>query len=128
MAEKEKYRGKSIEELKNMDIREFAKYLDSRARRTVLRQYNIIEKFNKRCKEKAEKGKQIKTHLRDLIIVPSMVGYTIYVYNGKAFNQVIITLGMVGHRLGEFSPTRTNVKHGAPGIGATRSSAAASVK
>jgi ribosomal protein S19 len=49
-------------------------------------------------------------------------------YNGKTFLPVDIIAEMLGHRLGEFSPTRTKVKHGSAGVGATRSSASRSVK
>ncbi|MCS7134647.1 MAG: 30S ribosomal protein S19 [Candidatus Pacearchaeota archaeon] len=122
------FRGKTLEELKKMDIREFANYLTSRERRSLLRQPQIIEKFLKRIEKKIAKGKPIKTHLRDLIIVPQMVGLTIHVHNGKEFVPVKITEEMLGHRLGEFAYTRKPVKHGAPGIGATRSTAFLSVK
>lgn len=122
------FRGKTIEELKQLDTREFSKYLKSRQRRAVLRQFDAIERFITRCEKKQQKGKPIRTHLRHLVIVPRMVGLTIYVYNGKSFVQVKIITEMLGHRLGEFSTTRTKVQHGAPGIGATRSSAALSVK
>ena len=57
--------------------------------------------------------------------MPKLVGYTIGIYNGKTFNDVAITADMIGHRLGEFSMTRMKVIHGAAGIGATKSSAAA---
>jgi len=122
------YKGKGIEELKSMDIREFAKITDSRTRRSIIRQYNDIEKFLKKCKGLGEKKKPIKTHARELVIVPGMVGHMIQVYNGKTFVPVAINMEMLGHRLGEFSITRQKIQHGAPGIGATRSSAAASVK
>jgi small subunit ribosomal protein S19 len=128
MAKEITYRGKTIEDLKKIDIREFARYTDSRTRRSILRQYNEIEKFLKKCKNLGEKRRLIKTHLRDMVIVPGMVGYSIQVYNGKIFIPVMIDGEMIGHRLGEFSLTRTKVQHGAPGIGATRSSASASVK
>ena len=121
-------RGKNLEELKKMDIREFAKYINSRERRTILRNFATLEKCLQRWKKYNEKGKQIKTHNRDIIVLPQMVGLTVYVYNGKEFLQVKITEEMLGHRLGEFSVTRKGVKHGAPGIGATRSSAFMSVK
>ena len=70
----------------------------------------------------------IETHCRDMIIIPPMVGKSIKVYNGKEFLPMTVDLDMLGHRLGEFSFTRTSVRHNAPGIGATRSSAAISVK
>lgn len=122
------FRGKSIEELKQLDTREFAKYLKSRQRRAVLRQFDTIEKFISRCEKKQKKGKQIRTHLRNLVVVPRMVDLTLQIYNGKTYVKIKIMPEMLGHRLGEFSVTRNRVQHGAPGIGATRSSAALSVK
>jgi len=119
-----RYRGKTLEELKKIDIREFAKYLNSRERRSVLRNFDVIERFLKKCRD----SKNIRTHLRDLIIVPQMIGLNINVHNGKEFISVKISEEMLGHRLGEFAMTRKQVKHGAPGIGATKSSAALSVK
>jgi len=122
------FRGKAIEELKRLDTREFAKFLKSRQRRAVLRQFDKIEQFVIRCEKEQKKGKQIRTHLRDLVIVPRMVDLIINIHNGKSFVPVKIIPEMLGHRLGEFSVTRGKVQHGAPGIGATRSSAALSVK
>ena len=128
MAKEFIFRGKTLEELRQLDTREFAKYLKSRQRRAVLRQFDKIEKFAIRCEKEQKKGKQIRTHLRDLVIIPRMVDLTINVYNGKSFLPVKILPEMLGHRLGEFSVTRLKVQHGAAGIGATRSSAALSVK
>lgn len=129
MAKKEfTYRGKTVEELKNLDVREFAKYLPSRERRSVLRHFREIEDFISRCNKKMSKNKPIRTHLRHIIITPQMIGMVIYVYSGRAFNQVRIIQEMLGHRLGEFSVTRSKIKHGAAGIGATRGSASRSVK
>jgi small subunit ribosomal protein S19 len=119
------YRGKPLEELKSLDVRETAKYLNSSSRRSVLRQFHQIEKFIKRCEAKVLKNKKIKTHLRDTVIVPKLVGLTIGVYNGKEFQEIPLTIEMIGHRLGEFAPTRTKVNHGSAGIGATKSSRAA---
>ena len=122
------YRGKNLEELKVLDTREFAKLLKARGRRALMRNFNVIENFVKRCEKKKAKTKAIKTHLRDLIIVPKLVGMTIHIYNGQKFVPVRIIEEMVGHRLGEFALTRKGVKHGAAGVGATKSSAALSVK
>jgi small subunit ribosomal protein S19 len=122
------YRGKTIQELKSLTLREFANYVPSRERRTLLRKMEVLERFLKRIDKKIKKNKEIKTHLRDLVIVPSMVGLTIHVYSGKEFVPVKISEEMIGHRLGEFSITRRFSKHGAAGIGATRSSAFLSVK
>lgn len=114
------FRGKTIEELQKLDVREFAKYLKSRQRRHGLRQFQEVEKFVKRAKTKIAKNKPVKTHYRHLIIVPEMIGMKIYVHNGKSFLPVEITGEMLGHRFGEFALTRTKVKHGSAGIGATR--------
>jgi small subunit ribosomal protein S19 len=114
------YRGKTIEELKVLDVREFAKLLRSRQRRTVLRQFQEIENFVARSKEKIAKKKPVKTHDRYLVIVPTMVGMRIQVYNGLKFVPVEIVGEMLGHKFGEFAPTRSRVNHGSAGLGATK--------
>ena len=116
------YRGKSIEELKTLDVREFAKYLKSRTRRAVLRQFQMIEDFVSRAKRKIERSKPIRTHKRTMIVVPQLIGMKVQVYNGHEFVPVEITNQMLGHRFGEFSPTRGKVKHGTAGIGSTKGS------
>jgi small subunit ribosomal protein S19 len=122
------YRGKKIEELKEMNLREFAKLAKSRTRRALLKQQAEIEKAIASFKEEASRNKPIRTHLRDLIIVPNMIGLNIMVHNGKQFLPIQITSEMLGHRLGEFALTRQKVKHGAAGIGATKSSLAKTSK
>ena len=116
------YRGQNLDELKKLDVREVAKYLPSRSRRSVLRHFEIIEKFIKRCESSISQKKRIKTHLRDIVVVPRMVGMSINVHNGKTFKEVKVTHQMIGHRLGEFSLTRAKVSHGTPAIGSTKSS------
>jgi len=120
------FRGKTTEELKEMDVREFAKLLKSRRKRTVLRQFQKVEDFVNRAKTKLAKNKPIKTHQRDLIVVPQMIGMRIGVYNGNNFVPVTITGEMLGHVLGEFAPTRARVKHGSAGVGATKGTKAKS--
>jgi len=122
------FRGKTIEELKQMDIREFSKCLTSKSRRYGLRQFQEIEKFIGRAKKKAAKNKAIKTHQRDLIIVPEMIGWRISIYSGRMFVPVIITEEMLGHKFGEFAPSRSRIKHGKAGVGATKGSRAKSKK
>jgi small subunit ribosomal protein S19 len=114
------YRGKMIEELKKLDVREFAKYLRSRQRRNVLRQFQKIENFVSSAKIKISKNKPVRTHHRDLTVVPEMVGMRISVHNGKSFVPVDIIGEMLGHKLGEFALTRGKVKHGKSGVGATK--------
>jgi small subunit ribosomal protein S19 len=116
------YRGKTLDELKVLDVREFAKYLKSRQRRAALRQFNEIEKFITRANKKISRNKLVKTHSRDLVIVPKMVGMKINIHDGKTFFPVEITGNMLGHRFGEFALTRTKVKHGSAGVGATKGS------
>ena len=120
----EKYRGKTLEYLKTLDVRECAKYLPSRSRRSVLRHFEVIEKFIKMCDEKEARKKKIRTHLRDLVIVPRLVGRVIEVHTGKLYQEVYTTADMIGHRLGEFAFTRKRVTHSAAGIGATKGSRA----
>jgi small subunit ribosomal protein S19 len=122
------YRGKTLEELKALDVREFAKYLKSKPRRNALRQFQEIEEFVSRVKKKVEKNKPIRTHNRNLIIVPQLVGVKLQIYNGHEFFPVEIMKEMMGHRLGEFSPTRNKVKHGGAGVGSTKGSKAKAKK
>lgn len=114
------YKGKTIEELKALDVREFAKFLKSRQRRTVLRNFQELETFVNRSKVKISKNKPIRTHQRDLVVVPEMIGWKIFIYNGNKFVPMEVTGEMLGHKFGEFAPTRGRVKHGKTGVGATK--------
>ncbi len=111
-----RYRGKTLEELKAMSLEEFAELLPARERRKIKR--GFTEQEQKLLKKIRNNEKNIKTHCRDMIILPEMVGVKIGVYNGKEFVEVIIVEEMIGHRLGEFSLTRKLVKHS--GVGAKR--------
>ena len=119
------FKGKTLEELKKMDLKEFAELLPSRQRRSIKRMSEEKRKFLKKI-ESSEKP--VRTHYRDIVIVPCMVGKKIAVYDGKEFKYVEILPEMLGHFLGEFAPTRKPVKHSAAGIGATRSTKFISVK
>jgi small subunit ribosomal protein S19 len=115
------FRGKSIEELKQMRIEEFARLLTTRERRTLKRGMNEIQKkLLENIKKNPEKFH--KTHIREMIILPEMVGVKLGVFNGKEWVNVVVLPEMVGHRLGEFSISIKRVKHSAPGIGATKGS------
>lgn len=105
------FRGKNVEELKEISTRNFAKLVKSRARRTIMRNYDVIEAFVRKVEERSKKGKMTKTHDRTIVVVPKMLGKTIGVYNGKEFLKVVISHEMLGHRLGEFSMTRKIAKH-----------------
>jgi small subunit ribosomal protein S19 len=122
------YRGYTLNQLQGMSMDEFINLLPSRQRRSLHRgltpeQRILLEKIRK-AKEALRKGsnKTVKTHVRDTIILPEMVGTTILVHNGKDFVSVEIKPEMIGHYLGEFAVTNKPVKHGTPGIGASRSS------
>lgn len=114
------YKGKTIEELQKMSLGEFAKLLPSRQRRSLLRGFN--EKQKKFLERLRKSEKPVRTHLREMIIIPEMVFKKVLVHNGKDWLVVDIKPEMVGHRLGEFALTRKRVTHSAPGVGATRAS------
>ncbi|MCL5950032.1 MAG: 30S ribosomal protein S19 [Candidatus Bathyarchaeota archaeon] len=122
------YRGHSLNSLTGMSMDEFINMLPSRQRRSLQRgltpeQRILLEKLRE-AKEAQKQGKEvnIKTHVRDLIILPEMVGAKIAVHNGKEFVAMEIKPEMIGHYLGEFAITNKPVRHGTPGIGASRSS------
>ena len=73
----------------------------------------VDEKVMKKVKDMASSGekKLIKTWSRRSVILPDFIGYTFAVHNGKKFIPVYVTENMVGHKLGEFSPTRTFKGH-----------------
>ena len=123
-SKEKRYRGKTLEDLRALDVRESAQYLPARSRRTVLRNFDVVENFIKACEKKISRNKKIRTHLRDIVIVPKMTGMTIGIHNGKAFQEVLITIEMIGHRLGEFALTRKRVAHSGAGLGATKGSRA----
>jgi small subunit ribosomal protein S19 len=122
------YRGHSIEELQGMSMDEFIKLLPSRQRRSLQRGLNstqrtLLENIRtaKNNQKEGEKA-SVKTHARDMIVLPEMVGATILVHSGKEFTPVDIMPEMIGSYLGEFAITNKPVRHGSPGIGASRSS------
>lgn len=143
-----RYRGRTLEELLSMSMDEFIELLPARARRSLLRESNpavqqrraemgikesprmkLYRKVMK-ARELMKQGKSvvIRTHVRDAIILPIMVGMTFEVYNGKEFVRFRITPEMIGHYLGEFSHPTKAVQHGEPGLKATRSSLFAAMK
>jgi len=126
MAKEFKYRGKTLEELKKMGLSELADLFPARQRRTLRRG---LTDNQKKLVAKVEKGKKnIKTHCRDMVIIPQLVGSLIKIHNGKDWIAVEITAERLGHYLGEFAQTRKMTKHSGPGVGATRGSRHVSVK
>lgn len=124
MSREFRFRGYTLEELEKISLEELAKLFKSNIRRHILRGLTPEERALLRKVKRAKGGENvmIKTHAREAVILPIMVGLTIYVHNGKEFVPVEIKPEMIGHRLGEFAITCKEVKHGAPGVGATRSS------
>jgi len=124
------YRGYSLEELQDMPLDDVIQLLPSRQRRSLKRgflprQKKVLEKIRKIKKEGPRKDGRpqiIKTHCRDMIVLPEMVGMTFGIYSGKEFVDVTIQPEMIGCYFGEFAVTRQRVQHGDPGMGATRSS------
>ena len=114
-----RYRGYTLEELQKMSLEQLAELLPSRERRKIKR--GFTEQEVKLLRKLRKKG-FTRTHCRDMIVLPEMVGKTIYIHNGKEFVRVEIKPEMIGHRLGEFAQTRKFEKHSGPGVGATRSS------
>lgn len=114
------YHGFRLDDLKKMGIHELVPFMPARARRKINRgmtrgEENLLSRFR-------AGDNRIRTHLRDMIIMPEMVGREVEIYNGKEYIKVEIQPEAVFHYLGEFAPTRRRVTHGSAGIGATRSS------
>ncbi|CAD6591322.1 MAG: ribosomal protein S15 [Alectoria sarmentosa] len=123
------YRGIDLDQLLDLSSEQLRDVVHARARRRFNRglkrkPMGLIKKLRKAKQEAKpnEKPDLVKTHLRNMIVVPEMIGSVIGIYSGKEFNQVEIKPEMVGFYLGEFSISYKPVKHGRPGIGATHSS------
>ena len=120
------FRGHTLDELQEMELDEVAELLPARQRRSIKRglteeKQKLLAKARE-AEEEETANNPIRTHLRDMPIVPEMVNLTFAVHNGQAFERVKVEPEMLGHYLGEFQLTRTSVEHGQAGIGATRSS------
>ncbi|GAB4818211.1 hypothetical protein N2152v2_005257 [Parachlorella kessleri] len=123
------YRGVDLDQLLDLSTDELIELFPARQRRRFQRGLKrkalaLIKKLRKAKKEApaGEKPEPVRTHLRNMIIIPEMIGSVVGVYNGKTFNQVEIKPDMVGTYLAEYSISYKPVKHGKPGIGATHSS------
>ncbi len=122
------YRGYNLKELQQMSMDDFIRLLPSRQRRSLKRglsqdQRKLLEKIRQARRDSDNsKMKNVQTHSRDMVILPEMIGVTIQVHNGKAFEPVEIVEQMIGHYIGEYAITNKKVVHGTPGIGASRSS------
>lgn len=144
MVKEFEYRGVPIADLEKMQLDKVVVMLNARQRRSLRRgvtdgKRRLVARIRSAKKAAAEGGAAadapppkaaaaaagsggIRTHLRDLIVLPFMVGATVNVFNGKEFKPVEIKPEMIGHYIGEYSLTSRRVSHGAPGVGASRSS------
>ncbi len=126
MPRKFSYRGHSVDELRQMSMDEFIKLLPSRQRRSLVKGLTNDQRIlleHVRLARKQDGGKKpVRTHVRDMIIIPEMLGLTVHLHTGKEYAPVEIRPEMIGHFLGEFAITNQKVVHGTPGIGASRSS------
>ena len=144
MVKEFEYRGVPIADLEKMQLDKVVVMLNARQRRSLRRgvtdgKRRLVARIRAAKKAAAGGGGGgaadaaapaaaaggaggIRTHLRDLIVLPFMVGATVNVFNGKEFKPVEIKPEMIGHYIGEYSLTSRRVSHGAPGVGASRSS------
>lgn len=123
------FRGLEIDDLVALKEEEFKTLIHARARRRLNRHADrkppvLLKRLRaaKKLVKVGEKPATVKTHLRDVVITPEMIGSVVGIYNGKQFNAVELKGEMIGHYTGEFSMTYKPVRHGRPGIGATHSS------
>jgi len=111
------YRGKTLEELQELSIKDLSELLPSRQRRKIKRGFSDGEKS---FIEKIAKKNNVKTHLRNMIILPQMVGKTILIHTGKEFQAVTIQEESIGSYFGELALSRKKTGHSSPGVGATK--------
>lgn len=103
------FKGKTLEELKAMSIEDLAKLLPSRERRKMTRGFTEQEKI---FLDKVETGSgKLKTHCRDMIVLPNMVGKKIGIYSGKEFVEIMIVAEMIGYRFGQLVPSKKIATH-----------------
>jgi ribosomal protein uS19 len=131
------YRGKTLDDLRAMDYKDFIELLPTRRRRYLQRSFcekhvHLMEKLKKaRLSVEGQAGVRppvVKTHLRAMVVLPEFVDNIIGIYDGRAFAEVQIKPEMIGSVLAEFAPSKKVVKHSKAGVGATRSSSATSLK
>jgi len=113
------YRGRKVADLAKLSVEELAGLLPARQRRSIKRG---LVKENKNLLASLKNKDSVRTHIRNMIVMPDMVGKNLEIYNGKSFEKVEVMPEMIGHFFGEFAQTRGRVQHGAAGVGATRSS------
>lgn len=131
------FRGKTLDDLKAMELKDFIELLNSRRQRWFGRSFStkhvkLIQKVQKSkdsvVGQTGVKPPVVRTHLRGMVIIPAFVDGIIGIYNGKEFVEVLIKPEMIGHVFADFSMAKAVVKHSKAGVGATRGSSATSLK
>ena len=115
-------RGKTLPELLQLSLPDLALLLPSRQRRSIRRGFNEDQRRFLEKLVEAPDGKPVRTHCRDVLVLPQHVGRRVAIHNGKEFKEIEVRPEMIGHYYGEFALTRRFEKHSGPGVGATRSS------
>jgi small subunit ribosomal protein S19 len=127
---KRSFYGLTFSQIKNKPLAELSEFLDSRARRCIKR--GLVDKYAKvysNLIKKTDAGVPYRTHVRNLLIIPSIVGRSVSVHNGKNFIPLMISEEMLGRKIGEFVQTKSKVKHsGKKGIGATKGNSSVAKK
>ena len=116
------FQGLNLQELQKLTFDELMPLLPARVRRTLKRGLTARQEKLINDIEHAGPDIPIRTHCRNMVILPKFVGHIINIHNGKEFQRVNVQPEMIGHYLGEFALTRQRVKHTGPGVGATKSS------
>lgn len=124
MVKKFDYRGIPLKDLEGMDAERWFGLFTARQRRSLSRGLSEGKRrLTREIRDSRGGGSApVRTHVRDLIVLPYMVGARVAVFSGKEFREVAIVPEMIGRYLGEFVITNKRVNHGAPGVGASRSS------
>ncbi|HLD62945.1 MAG TPA: ribosomal protein S19 family protein [Candidatus Norongarragalinales archaeon] len=128
MARKIVFKGIEVENIPSLSMEAFLKLIPSTSRRTLKRMGTQIKKFIEKLRKHDFTKKPMKTHFRQAVILPEMLGKRFLVYNGKDYVDILILPEMLGHKLGEYSHTIKIVRHSGPGIGATRGSKSVELK
>jgi small subunit ribosomal protein S19 len=130
------FKGFTVEEMQAKSMEEVGKLMPSRVRRSLKRGLGEMEKRLmirvRKVRKEVDSGKKqmkpIRTHCRNMPVLPEMIGLEFEVYNGKEYVRFFMVGEMLGQYIGDFAITVKPVKHNAPGIGATRSSLFVPVK
>jgi small subunit ribosomal protein S19 len=115
-------RGLTLPKLQELTLPELGKLLSARARRSIRRGFNADQQRFLEAIAEHPKEQAVRTHCRDVLVLPNHVGHRVAVHNGHEFKEIEVRPEMIGHFYGEFALTRRFEKHSGPGVGATRSS------